>query len=311
MVLPVAQAKTLLVCPSCVYTTIQSAVDASNPGDTVSVQAGSYSENVTVSTPSITLKGQKPMGSVLLDCPSSGTGVGILVSSSGVTIKGFEIEGCEIGVEASLNPDFTLAEVRSMAHLSKGGNPAAVARAQARQATKHATSDQNTVISDNTFEENAIGVLLAETGDCIVSGNDFFANTEAGIYTFYTFTDSISGNTIEGIASSSAPENVGIGIVYGQQESVKSNTVRYANYLGIGEQYTYSSTFSANRTFRNAVGLWSFTPSANNTFSKNDSDANQFWDCEDDTVGSKSKGTANTWTGNVGDTSEPPGLCKP
>jgi parallel beta-helix repeat protein len=295
---PAAHAKTLLVCPSCVYTTIQSAVNAANPGDIVSAQAGTYYENVIVSTPNITLKGQKPIGSVLLDCPSNGNGVGIAILSTGVTVKGFEVEDCLIGIEATLNPEgvVILAErlVPGKTRLPNSAKPKVTAE-----------DDQNALITDNTFEENLLGVFLVETADCVVTGNDFFSNDEA-IVTDYTFTDVIAGNTVEGISD----DDAGIGINYGNQESVKGNNVRYSGYAGIYLYGTVGSSVSGNRTTRNAVGLWAETGSAGNTFSKNTSDANQYWDCEDDTLGSGTAGTADKWTSNHGDTSQPPGLCK-
>lgn len=51
-----AQADTLDVCASCTYTTIQAAVNAADPGDTISIAAGTYAESVTIDIP-LTLVG--------------------------------------------------------------------------------------------------------------------------------------------------------------------------------------------------------------------------------------------------------------
>jgi hypothetical protein len=51
------QASTLHVCPSgCRYSSIQDAIDAANPGDSIEVQSGFYNEQITINK-NITLKG--------------------------------------------------------------------------------------------------------------------------------------------------------------------------------------------------------------------------------------------------------------
>jgi len=38
---------------------------------------------------------------------------------------------------------------------------------------------------------------------------------------------------------------------------------------------------------------------------------NTKWDCQDESAGTGTAGTANTWTDNLGGTSPPAGLCSP
>ena len=50
-----AQASTLTVCPSgCDYTSIQNAVYAAHPNDTIEVHSGTYNESVVLGSPPIT-----------------------------------------------------------------------------------------------------------------------------------------------------------------------------------------------------------------------------------------------------------------
>jgi hypothetical protein len=51
--------------------------------------------------------------------------------------------------------------------------------------------------------------------------------------------------------------------------------------------------------------------SSDNLLSLNGALGNLGFDCHDESVGTGTAGTANTWTMNFGDTSSPPGLCVP
>lgn len=79
-------------CPKAAYTTIQAAVTAASPGDTIRVCAGVYAENVVIglAQSGITLKAEP---GAILDGSTLGSGDGITIQSgvTGVTIKHFEI----------------------------------------------------------------------------------------------------------------------------------------------------------------------------------------------------------------------------
>lgn len=79
-------------CPKAAYTTIQAAVNAASPGDTIRVCAGVYAEMVVIgpATSGITLKAEP---GAILDGSTLGNGDGITLQSgvNGVTIKYFEI----------------------------------------------------------------------------------------------------------------------------------------------------------------------------------------------------------------------------
>ncbi|MDQ6692906.1 MAG: DUF1565 domain-containing protein, partial [Chloroflexota bacterium] len=91
-------------CPSAAYTTIQSAITAASPGDTIQVCAGTYVENITIDKP-LTLQGSGQGSSLIVpavsnpDCPGGGSLCGgtasniILVQANNVTIYGFTLNG--------------------------------------------------------------------------------------------------------------------------------------------------------------------------------------------------------------------------
>jgi hypothetical protein len=121
-------------CPAAQYTSIQAAVDAATPGDTVAVCAGDYEEgtgaqgtNAITISKSITLKGAgaglvhispkatTPTGGQILEAsPSIRNGIGdiiavdgtpsrpLTVDISGVTVDGYDAEGRAIAVEAGI-----------------------------------------------------------------------------------------------------------------------------------------------------------------------------------------------------------------
>lgn len=70
-------AATLDVCTSgCTYNTIQSAVNAASSGDTISISAGTYTENVTISGKYVTLDGAgSGAGDTIIESASAGTNV--------------------------------------------------------------------------------------------------------------------------------------------------------------------------------------------------------------------------------------------
>ncbi len=78
-----------------VTTTIQAAVDAANPGDTVRVPPGIYHENVLVAKDNITIKGQS--GAVLDGTGLPGnSGITVRSSSPSARINGFKLTGLQI-----------------------------------------------------------------------------------------------------------------------------------------------------------------------------------------------------------------------
>lgn len=88
----IGSAATLTVGPGQTYTTIQDAVDAAGEGDTINVKAGTYSENVDISTNNLVLKSVDGDGLAIIE----GDGMDYVIDITGdygVTIDGFTIDG--------------------------------------------------------------------------------------------------------------------------------------------------------------------------------------------------------------------------
>jgi len=83
-------AQTLTVGAEETYPTIQSAVNAALPGDTILVDAGTYNENVTINTPNITVRSVDGAATTTVTGAASSVEV-FAIYQPDVTIEGFTI----------------------------------------------------------------------------------------------------------------------------------------------------------------------------------------------------------------------------
>ena len=178
-----------------VTTTIQAAVDASQPGDTVKVPAGTYHENVVVTRNGITIDGSP--GAVLDGAGLSGdTGIHAAPLSPAAVIKGFRLRGMKIqnyaenGVLIENGRDFVVtggtylgnreygifalhsADGRIEGNSVSGSDDTAIYIGQSREITvRNNTAEQSTVgievenslhvtVSSNRCAGNATGILV-------------------------------------------------------------------------------------------------------------------------------------------------------
>jgi len=120
-----ADAATLVVdddgaqCAQAAYASIQPAVDAAQPGDTVKVCAGNYAEQVTVAKP-LTLTGDPdavealdcyqpsastlgdldPTRQAIVDPPADGYSIAFRLQADEIVVEGLAIERASVGIDA-------------------------------------------------------------------------------------------------------------------------------------------------------------------------------------------------------------------
>jgi hypothetical protein len=192
-----ARAATHIVNPG---GSIQAAVDAASPGDTVVVRPGTYRESVMIHTNGLTLKAH---GSVRLEPPQSGSGecygagphVGIcVIPSSGsyyrvrdVTITGFRIVGFGgsgifgyrtrnlkvSDVVAINNAAYGLASFEGIGTVFTGNS---VTGSHDAGIYVGDSLDANAVVSHNRAWDNALGILVRHSQKVIVSNNAAWGN---------------------------------------------------------------------------------------------------------------------------------------
>lgn len=117
----------------------------------------------------------------------------------------------------------------------------------------------------------------------------------------------IAANTISG-------GGLGISARQGELNSdiaIIANTVSAMSSAGISAPVGSlgNSLLAYNSSSNNAYGIWLQAGNEGNRLQKNIARANSVYDCEDDTTGNGTAGTANTWSANRGETSSPRGLC--
>lgn len=89
-----ASAATLIVCPSgCTYSSIQTAIDASSPGDTVEVQSGTYYEEVVVDK-TLKLQGENRDTTIIY----GNNGAIVQVEANNSVVSGFNLQNGGYGV---------------------------------------------------------------------------------------------------------------------------------------------------------------------------------------------------------------------
>jgi parallel beta-helix repeat protein len=184
-----------------------------------------------------------------------------------------------------------------------------------------------------------VGSVNMISGNTIVGAGPTPAIGQNAIQISRSASATVTGNTISGSAYS-GPQNVSatgilvfgpIGDVLVSQNtvlrsdigigvfSVATNTLRVRdNTVTAGDYGIYVDTSSNVRVENNTVvgpeifGVYAGTDARGNTFQNNRAGGTTgegHYDCRDRSNGSETAGTANTWTGNTGDTRAPEGIC--
>ena len=207
-----ASAATLTVGAGGQFKTIQQAVDAAKPGDTVLVAPGTYTENVVVSKP-LTIT-----GNATVNAADSSKDV-FLITSPGVHIDGLTISGGETGVN--------VAGVASCAitNITEHGNVFAVYLANAT----------NSVVSNNNLANNHYGVYCDYATSTTIANN--VATGEAGgcnaatysdgIYLYYSDSNNVTQNNL------SDNHVYGISLFHSSGNDISNNTIQANDDIGV------------------------------------------------------------------------------
>lgn len=323
---------------------IQSAVDAAQPGDTVVVLAGTYRESVLITTPGLTLRGaggrtvitpaatKKAKGAKKAKaanaCATGGHGVCVIgtkdrtvddVRIRSLTVSGFDKSGIWASwtdglsvrrVTAGRNGTWGIAQERSTRgdfgnNTATGNGDAGIFVANSVSEEGGATDTGGTLVVDNSVSGNRIGVTARRVRNLVIDGN--------------TLTGNCSGVFVVGDESKPAAGAMTISgnRIIGNNKFCPA-TPRLSAIQGSGIVLTGSeATVVRSNVIRDNVGstplsggillFKSFVGALNtdNTISRNLVQGNKPADLAD----RDTSGTGNTFVSNTCGTSVPAGMC--
>lgn len=189
---------------------VQAAIDAARPGDTVFLTPGVFRESVRITTSGLTLRGSgrttvlMPAATPTGACATAGHG--LCVEGTGaapvkdtavrsLTLAGFKKNGLWAsrtdrlsvrGVTAENNGQWGIATERSIhgvlrGNTARGNGDAGVFVANTVDTEQGATDTGGTVIRDNLLTGNRIGVTVRRLRNLVVEHNDITTNC-AGVF---------------------------------------------------------------------------------------------------------------------------------
>jgi nitrous oxidase accessory protein len=237
------------------FRTIEDAVDAASPGDTIIVNPGTYSENVVVNK-GVTIKSQMGAENTIVRTPNPFSQRDVFeVTVDDVTISGFTMTG------------------------TYGHGGAGIYL----RAVKHCT------ISDNVCYNNSAGISLYNSHDNLVINNDV-SNNQDGMYLHQSDNNTIIGNiaskstygrgimlvfsSYNQILNNIANSNVDEGIVLMERGTsnnlIANNTVIFNSNYGIHFFAADNNQILNNTLMKNGVGVWLRGASKTNEIANNE-----------------------------------------
>jgi len=229
------------------YPTIQEAINAANPGDTVYVKAGTYYENVIVNKP-IALIGENRSTTII-----DGGGIRHVISlmADNVNISGFNIRN-----SGSRYADDSGVHLVGHDHNNISGNMFTDTYVSIYLEHSH-----NNMISDNVIVATRqwYSIWLRYSHSNIVESNLVINNRGAGIALWSSNTNIVEGNNVTGISTLETADGRGITVYEGSHSNIICNNILVDNrYCGVGLLNAEDNTIQGNVMKCNYLGIYSW-----------------------------------------------------
>jgi parallel beta-helix repeat protein len=254
------------------YSTIQQAVDAAKSGETIIVRAGSYTENVVVNKPHLTVRSENGAGATIVQAAKTNDKA-FEVTADYVSVRGFTFKGANYTEKAGI----------------------------------YLTNANYCNVSDNTAYANYVGIYLWKSNNNTVIKNTLCTNDNAGLRSYHSSGNVITRNNVSrnywnGIvidgAYNTLSDNVassnsysGILVSTGSNNIICNNDIRSNKYYGICfsplwdscDNIIYLNSFvdnSANFYSNNVTNIWSSLSKITYTYNGNTytSHLGNYWD---------------------------------
>jgi parallel beta-helix repeat protein len=197
------------------YLTIQAAVDAASPGDTIIVRAGTYTENIDVNTDHLTIQSENGAAKTIIKAANEHDHV-LELTADYVTVVGFNITGTTTAAGIYLNN-------ANFCHISDNIGQ------YDRYLIRLVNSDHNTIENNTSSCHMVDGISLKYSNNNIVKDNDISNDPRSGtaIDLHYSTNNLVVSNTAN-------KYNNGIVLFSSNNNTINGNTCLGNEHTGIG-----------------------------------------------------------------------------
>ena len=214
------------------YSTIQAAVNASSPGDTILVGAGTYNETVTVGK-NLSLIGAGSSNSII-DGRGLGPGVNI-TGAGGVTVSGFTIRNADIvssGVIVAFSDDVTITDN--------------IIRASSQSNGTYIVGSNAVTVQNNNITANVWGIAVQGGFGNTIRANNVTGNS-VGIGVFSSQGNKITDNQLR-------KAQKGLEFNYASMSNVVARNIISNNTFGLWVQSSSQNLVTENNIDFNNQG---------------------------------------------------------